>query len=210
MILKWNAAWYELDQTIIVGDKDWFYLPSDENNHSFFNELYQSNSFIRKKLLIEKISHPILGGVRGIVAIGLDYTIYLTDGTVKISSVILKKLVSRSFSVSGSLSACILSSRNERFGMQPDPRFIMCLLRFQTFALVVIIGTDTAVCSHAELLFLSRLRFYCFDCHCFTSLSVSYINSDSVIFQVISVISPRTSERMSAGSDRLICRIRQM
>ena len=82
MILKWNAAWYELDQTIIVGDKDWFYLPSDENNHSFFNELYQSNSFIRKKLLIEKILHPILGGVRGIVAIGLDYTIYLTDGTM--------------------------------------------------------------------------------------------------------------------------------
>lgn len=82
MILKWTAAWYELDQTIIVGDKDWFYLPSDENNHSFFNELFQSNSFIRKKLLIEKISHPILDGVRGIVAIGLDYTIYLTDGKV--------------------------------------------------------------------------------------------------------------------------------
>ena len=30
MILKWSAAWYELDQTIIVGDKAWFYLPSDE------------------------------------------------------------------------------------------------------------------------------------------------------------------------------------
>ena len=82
MILKWTAAWYELDQTIIVGDKDWFYLPSNENNHSFFNELYQSNSFIRKKLEIIRISHPVLGDVRGIVAIGLDYTIYLTDGTV--------------------------------------------------------------------------------------------------------------------------------
>ena len=82
MILKWTAAWYELDQTIIIGDKDWFYLPSDENNHSFFNELYQSNSFIRKKLEIEKISHSVLGDVRGIIAIGLDYTIYLTDGTV--------------------------------------------------------------------------------------------------------------------------------
>ena len=57
MILKWPAAWYELDQTIIVGDKDWFYLPSDENNHFFFNELYQSNSFIRKKLDIERITH---------------------------------------------------------------------------------------------------------------------------------------------------------
>ena len=82
MILKWTAAWYELDQTIIVGDKDWFYLSSDEKNHSFFNELYQSNSFIHKKLEIEKVIHPVLGDVRGIVAIGLDYTIYLTDGTV--------------------------------------------------------------------------------------------------------------------------------
>ena len=82
MILKWTAAWYELDQTIIVGDKDWFYLPSNENNHSFFIVLYQSNSFIRKKLEIDKISHPVLGDVRGIVAIGLDYTVYLTDGTV--------------------------------------------------------------------------------------------------------------------------------
>lgn len=82
MILKWTAAWYELDQTIIVGDKDWFYLPSDENNHSFFKELYDGNSFIRKKLAIEKITHPVLGDVRGIVAIGLDYTIFLTDGTV--------------------------------------------------------------------------------------------------------------------------------
>ena len=82
MILKWTAAWYELDQTIIVGDKDWFYLPSDENTHSFFNELYQSNSFIRKKLEIKKISHPVLGDISGIVAIGLDYTIYLTDGTM--------------------------------------------------------------------------------------------------------------------------------
>ena len=81
MILKWTAAWYELDQTIIVGDKDWFYLPSNENNHSFFNELYQSNSFIRKKLEIDKISHPVLGDVKGIVAIGLDYTVYLADGT---------------------------------------------------------------------------------------------------------------------------------
>ncbi len=82
MILTWTAAWYELDQTIIVGDKNLFYLPSDENNHSFFNDLYQSNSFIRKELRIERITHPILGDVQGIVTIGLDYTVYLADGTV--------------------------------------------------------------------------------------------------------------------------------
>ncbi|MBQ8959833.1 MAG: hypothetical protein IJ071_01250 [Ruminococcus sp.] len=82
MILTWKASWYELDQTIIVGDKDWFYLLSDDTDHSFFSDLYQSNSFIRKELRIERITHPILGDVRGIVTIGLDYTIYLADGRV--------------------------------------------------------------------------------------------------------------------------------
>lgn len=82
MILKWTAAWYELDQTIVVGDKAWFYLPSDENKHSFFSDLYQSNSFIRKRLEIMRITHPLLGDVWGIVTIGLDYTIYLSDGMV--------------------------------------------------------------------------------------------------------------------------------
>lgn len=82
MILKWTAAWYELVQTIVVGDKAWFYLPSDENKHSFFSDLYQSNSFIRKRLEIMRITHPLLGDVWGIVTIGLDYTIYLSDGTV--------------------------------------------------------------------------------------------------------------------------------
>ena len=82
MILKWTAAWYELDQTIIVGDKAWFYLPNDENKHSFFSDLYQSASFIRKRLEIMRITHPALGNVNGIVTIGLDYTFYLADGTV--------------------------------------------------------------------------------------------------------------------------------
>ena len=82
MVLKWSAAWYEQDQTIIVGDKAWFCLPSDEKNHSFITDFYQRNSFIRKKLKIKKITHPVLGNVRGIVTIGLDYTIYLADGTM--------------------------------------------------------------------------------------------------------------------------------
>ena len=57
MVLKWSAAWYEQDQTIIVGDKAWFCLPSDEKNHSFITDFYQRNSFIRKKLDIEWITH---------------------------------------------------------------------------------------------------------------------------------------------------------
>lgn len=59
MILKWTAAWYELDQTVIVGDKALFYLSIDEKS-ILFNDLYQSNSFIRKRLEIMRITHPVL------------------------------------------------------------------------------------------------------------------------------------------------------
>ena len=39
------------------------YAPEDDNNFTAF-------------------THPVLGNVKGIVTIGLDYTIYLTDGTM--------------------------------------------------------------------------------------------------------------------------------
>ncbi|WP_303790054.1 hypothetical protein [Ruminococcus flavefaciens] len=81
MILKWTAAWYELDQTVIVGDKALFYLSIDEKS-ILFNDLYQSNSFIRKRLEIMRITHPVLGNVNGIVTIGQDYSFYLADGTM--------------------------------------------------------------------------------------------------------------------------------
>ena len=83
MILKWTAAWYELDQTIIVGDKDWFYLLKCENSLSFANGLGYGCD-IQKKLEIVRIKHPILGDVRGIVTIGLDYTVYLMNGVFMI------------------------------------------------------------------------------------------------------------------------------
>ena len=80
MIVKWEPYWYELDQCIVVGDIDFFYLRKD--NLYFANGL-NSESYEREvKAEILKMTHPELGDIRGIITIGLDYCIYLSDGTV--------------------------------------------------------------------------------------------------------------------------------
>lgn len=78
MTVKWEPYWYELDQSVVVGDIDLFYLSKDG--------LSLMNGAVRKDdrevgARIERITHPELGEVRGIITIGLDYTIYLSDGT---------------------------------------------------------------------------------------------------------------------------------
>lgn len=72
MIVKWEPYWYELDQCIVVGDIDFFYLRKD--NLYFANGL-NSECYEREvKAEILKITHPELGDIRGIITIGLDYT----------------------------------------------------------------------------------------------------------------------------------------
>lgn len=83
MIVKWEPEWYALDQCIVVGDIDFFYLTKD--NLHFFGGLLSSRSSscdeeIRAKIL--KITHPELGAVKGIITIGFDYFIYLCNGDV--------------------------------------------------------------------------------------------------------------------------------
>jgi hypothetical protein len=81
MTVKWEADWYELDQCIVVGDIDLFYLTKD--NLYFENGLSSSGKYeYEVKAEILKITHPQLGEIRGIITIGLDYSIYLSDGTV--------------------------------------------------------------------------------------------------------------------------------
>lgn len=80
MDLKWKANWYELDQAIVVGDIDYFYLTKD--NNFFASALDSLNSLRVVKAKIQKITHPELGDVKGIITFGLDYNIYLTDGNV--------------------------------------------------------------------------------------------------------------------------------
>lgn len=82
MIVKWEPDWYELDQCIVVGDIDFFYLRKD--NLYFANGLNPKLYECEVKAEILKITHPELGNIRGIITIGLDYSIYLGDGTVMI------------------------------------------------------------------------------------------------------------------------------
>lgn len=77
VLVKWNPAWYELDQSVVVGDIGLFYFSQDRR--CFYNDFIGKNE--RKiKAEILGITHPELGGVRGIIAIGLCYYIYLGDG----------------------------------------------------------------------------------------------------------------------------------
>lgn len=81
MNVKWVPDWYELDQSIVVGDIALFYLTKD--NLYFENGLSSSGKYENEvKAEILKITHPELGEIRGIITIGLDYSIYLSDGTV--------------------------------------------------------------------------------------------------------------------------------
>lgn len=78
MILKWTPFWYELDETIIVGDVDWFCIT---DKGTFKNGCYSANEvYPAAKMEIVRITHPVLGDIKGIVTIGLDYTIYLNSG----------------------------------------------------------------------------------------------------------------------------------
>ncbi|MDQ0247507.1 hypothetical protein J2S09_005156 [Bacillus fengqiuensis] len=77
MILKWEAEWYELDQTIIVGDIDYFYL---EKNRNVFATTSLEDREIRAE--IKKITHKELGNVIGILTIGLTYKVFLENGQV--------------------------------------------------------------------------------------------------------------------------------
>lgn len=83
MIVKWEPDWYELDQSIVVGDTDLFYLSKD-NLYFARGLLSLGNYDCEVKAKIWKITHPELGAIRGIITIGLDYSIYLNDGSVLI------------------------------------------------------------------------------------------------------------------------------
>lgn len=79
MIVRWIPQWYELDQSIVVGDVDWFYLSKD-NLYFASGGLENDDCEVKAKIL--KITHPELGDIRGIITIGLDYSIYLSNGDI--------------------------------------------------------------------------------------------------------------------------------
>ncbi|WP_316569338.1 hypothetical protein [Neobacillus sp. YIM B06451] len=78
MILTWQPNWYELDQTIIIGDTDYFYLDKDEK--TFANDLVSSeDKEVRGEII--QITHRELGERLGVLTIGLSYKFFLKDGT---------------------------------------------------------------------------------------------------------------------------------
>ena len=77
MNVKWTPKWYELDQCIVAGDTDLFYL---NNDNSFADDFNRDAYEVRAEIL--SINHEQLGKIKGIITIGLDYTIYLWDGRV--------------------------------------------------------------------------------------------------------------------------------
>ncbi|MCM3574212.1 MULTISPECIES: hypothetical protein [Mesobacillus] len=77
MILTWEPNWYELDQTIIVSDIDYFYLDKDEK--TFANDFTSSeDKEVRGEII--KITHRELGELLGVLTIGLSYKFFLKDG----------------------------------------------------------------------------------------------------------------------------------
>ncbi len=77
MIVEWTPKWYELDQCIVVGDVDLFYL---SNEKCFADDFDREACEVKAEII--SINHAQLGRIKGIITIGLDYTIYLWDGSV--------------------------------------------------------------------------------------------------------------------------------
>ena len=81
MIVRWKPQWYELDQSIVVGDVDLFYLSKDM---LYFANDFADDNDCEVKAKILSINHLELGDIKGIITIGLDYSIYLSDGNILI------------------------------------------------------------------------------------------------------------------------------
>lgn len=77
MIVEWTPKWYELDQCIVTGDVDLFYLTSEK---CFADDFDRDANELKAEII--SINHTRLGRIKGIITIGLDYTIYLWDGRV--------------------------------------------------------------------------------------------------------------------------------
>lgn len=84
MILIWKPFWYELDQSVVVGDIDYFYLTKDKLY--FANGMASDNDYEIKAEILE-IRHKVLGEIKGIITVGLDYVVHLQDGkTIEVNA----------------------------------------------------------------------------------------------------------------------------
>lgn len=79
MNITWSPFWYEMDQTIVVGDTDYFYLSSDGTTFDNGEISFEDQEVYAR---VMKIVHPQLGEVQGILAVGLCYRVFIGEGNV--------------------------------------------------------------------------------------------------------------------------------
>ncbi len=86
----WYPYWYELDQSIAVGQTDEFefyktppdYVQADGLRVFYHGNWRETHLYTTERKQIKSISHPILGQIERIDAEGLDYSFAMSDGRV--------------------------------------------------------------------------------------------------------------------------------
>jgi len=73
----WQAAWYELDQSIKVGLKDEFWFIKGEDNKLKFHRGLDREKYVILKCEVLSIKHKVLGDILEINTNGLSYHIFL-------------------------------------------------------------------------------------------------------------------------------------
>jgi len=79
MIIKWSPFWYALDQSIVIGDIDYFYIQKDWKDFANGGVSKQDHEVEAE---IISISHGVLGGIKGVLTEGLDYLVFLKNGEI--------------------------------------------------------------------------------------------------------------------------------
>jgi hypothetical protein len=88
----WFPYWYELDQSVAVGqegDFDFFKVAPDYIEHEGLPAFYHGlgerykTLFDRRRVKILRIKHPILGSIQAIDTRGFDYTFTMSDGRLQ-------------------------------------------------------------------------------------------------------------------------------
>ena len=75
----WIPAWYELDQSIVVNDRDVFFFQMNCNPLRFSN-FASDEPIFEAEATVVGIRHEMLGELRAILAEGLDYSLIRADG----------------------------------------------------------------------------------------------------------------------------------
>jgi len=82
----WIPAWYELDQSIVLNDRDVFSFRMKRNQGDASEPLLFANAFgdqllFEAEATVRRIKHSLFGELRAILAEGLDYSLITSEGS---------------------------------------------------------------------------------------------------------------------------------